>query len=410
MNNSISSISLIILYLPMEWTNYHRRPLWLKIGEKSLPLIIEPPACILAFPLHHDRLISLIKTRLHIRKGERGMLFYRPITLVTYGIGHRFSMLGKIDRFLLRVQVNHILKQIKIDPKRIVEFIVTVHQHFIAGLFRESVRCYEITDEYAVRPGEAQIDSNSGYAKRAIAGERNLRDIADIVFTSSRPLYERKSRIFRNVHYTPNSADVAHFNAAIYKDLKVPADLSSIPPPRIGFTGNLIETVDFRLICDLALSRPNYSIVLLGNESAGEAFKNSAAYMEAKSLPNVIFLGFREYDDLPAYLKGIDVCILPHLLTEWMRNSFPNKMIQYLAAGRAVVATDFPSVQDFEEVILIAHNRPEFIKLVDQAIARNDDPGNIEKRLKVANRYSTETRADQILKLLYSSVDKQLRK
>ena len=55
--------------------------------------------------------------------------------------------------------------------------------------------------------------------------------------------------------------------------------------------------------------------------------------------PNLHYLGGKTYDELPAYLAGWDVCLLPFALNEATRYISPTKTLEYMAAAKPVVST-----------------------------------------------------------------------
>ena len=51
----------------------------------------------------------------------------------------------------------------------------------------------------------------------------------------------------------------------------------------------------------------------------------------------------RQFQELPSYLRVIDVGLTPYSQSDFNRASFPLKTLEYLAAGRPVVASDLPA-------------------------------------------------------------------
>jgi UDP-galactopyranose mutase len=165
--------------------------------------------------------------------------------------------------------------------------------------------------------------------------EAELFERADLVFTGGRSLYEAKRDRHQSVYHFPSSVDAAHFRRARGT---VPAvvDQARIPRPRLGFYGVIDERMDLDLLRGLAAARPDWHIVLIG----------PVTKIDENSLPrgaNLHYLGPRPYDDLPAYLAGWDVALLPFARNESTRFISPTKTPEYLAAGKPVVST---SIQD----------------------------------------------------------------
>ena len=166
--------------------------------------------------------------------------------------------------------------------------------------------------------------------------EEELFRIARVVFTGGVSLYEHKRHKHVNVHPFPSSVDVAHFRRA--RDMKEePADQASIPRPRIGYAGVIDERLDIDLIRGVAEGRPDWQLVLIG-----PVVKIDAEALPR--LPNIYYLGGRPYADLPHYLSGWDVAMMPFARNEATRFISPTKTPEYLAAGRRVVSTSIRDV------------------------------------------------------------------
>lgn len=164
-----------------------------------------------------------------------------------------------------------------------------------------------------------------------IALEQRLLDCADLVFTGGYSLYEAKRGRHTSVHPFPSSVDVAHF-AAAREPGDDPADQAGLPRPRLGFYGVVDERMDLDLIAAIADARPDWSIVIVG-----PVVKISEADLPRRA--NLHFLGGKGYADLPAYLRGWDVALMPFAINEATRFISPTKTPEYLAGGRPVVST-----------------------------------------------------------------------
>jgi UDP-galactopyranose mutase len=196
--------------------------------------------------------------------------------------------------------------------------------------------------------------------------EEELLSAADVVFTGGQALYEFKRHCHRNVHAFPSSVDVAHF-AAARTPQPDPADQAGIPHPRIGFFGVLDERFDIDLVASVAAMRPDWHVVLLG----------PIAKIDPASLPvmaNIHYLGAKKYDELPSYLAGWDVAMLPFARNEATRFISPTKTPEYLAAGKPVVSTSIRDVVRPYGQKGLAHiaDRPEeFVAAIEAALREN---------------------------------------
>jgi UDP-galactopyranose mutase len=196
--------------------------------------------------------------------------------------------------------------------------------------------------------------------------EIELLEWADLVFTGGHSLYEAKRHQHRNVYPFPSSIDAPHFARARTLTSE-PADQASIPGVRIGFFGVIDERMDLDLIAAVATAKPDWHLVLVG-----PVVKIDPAGLPAMS--NIHYLGMKSYDELPSYIAGWDVAMLPFARNDSTRFISPTKTPEYLAAGLPVVSTsirDVISPYGNAGVVHIADTPDAFIAAVDKALAED---------------------------------------
>jgi glycosyltransferase involved in cell wall biosynthesis len=186
---------------------------------------------------------------------------------------------------------------------------------------------------------------------------------ADVVFTGGLSLYEVKRKQHANVHAFPSSIDVNHFGRA-RAELQEPADQAPIPRPRLGFFGVIDERLDIELLNSVAAARPDWHLILVG-----PVVKIDEAILPRR--PNLHYLGMKPYEELPAYLAGWDVALLPFARNEATRFISPTKTPEYLAGGKPVVSTPIHDVvcpYGEQNLVQIASGAGEFITAVTVAL------------------------------------------
>ncbi|MCF0040676.1 glycosyltransferase [Dyadobacter fanqingshengii] len=200
--------------------------------------------------------------------------------------------------------------------------------------------------------------------------EKNLLTKADIVFTGGHSLFESKKNLHPNIHPFPSSIDKKHFGQA-RKQNSEPADQAVIKGPKIGFYGVIDERFDIELIREIAVKRPDWNIVLIG----------PIVKIDPKTLPqgsNIHYLGAKSYAQLPAYLSGWDVAMVPFLLNESTRFISPTKTPEYLCAGKPVVSTPIRDVVNpygKNKLVSIGKNGSDFIEAIAYWLKMSDKKG-----------------------------------
>jgi UDP-galactopyranose mutase len=193
--------------------------------------------------------------------------------------------------------------------------------------------------------------------------EQELIDKADIVFTGGSSLYEAKKDRHERVHCFPSSVDRCHFIKARARQFE-PGDQEDLNRPRLGFYGVIDERFDTELLDAVAAMRPHWSFVMVG-----PVVKISEEDLPKR--PNIHYLGGKTYDQLPAYLSGWDVALMPFAMNESTRFISPTKTPEYLAGGRPVVSTPIKDVVRHYgqlEGVKIATTPDEFVAACEEAL------------------------------------------
>ncbi|OFW59770.1 MAG: hypothetical protein A2133_10475 [Actinobacteria bacterium RBG_16_64_13] len=217
---------------------------------------------------------------------------------------------------------------------------------------------------------------------------------ADLVITTSENLRSTREALNPYTYTVLNAADVEIFNRALDPDLPLPADLAAIPTPRLGAVGLHDSRLDLDALEALAQADPSWQIVLIGPLKPGQVDEE-----RLRALKNVHLLGEKPRADLPGYLKGLAVALVPYKSNELTRNIFPLKLFEYLAAGLPVVAGGLPELSRFAGTIGIASTPGEYPGLVRQAIA-GDGPEKRVARVALAAENTWDHRVEQISMLV----------
>jgi glycosyltransferase involved in cell wall biosynthesis len=250
-----------------------------------------------------------------------------------------------------------------------------------------SLVVYHCVDEHSAFPGFVAPAVVKQY-------DDELTRRADLVITTSENL--RRSRQSLNPHtYTVvNAADVEIFNQALDPELAIPADLAAIPMPRVGVVGLHDSRLDVDALETLALADASWQIVLIGPVKSGQVDET-----RLRRYPNIHLLGEKPRPELPGYLKGLAVALIPYKANELTRNIFPLKLFEYLAAGVPVVVGGLPELRRFEGTIGVADELQDYPALVRRAIAEDGDEKRAA-RVALAADNTWDHRASEISALV----------
>jgi UDP-galactopyranose mutase len=193
--------------------------------------------------------------------------------------------------------------------------------------------------------------------------------------------------------------DAAHFREARNKTDE-PADQKQIPHPRLGYYGVIDERIDIDLLGKIAELRPEWQFVMIG----------PVVKISDEDLPrreNIHYLGGKDYKELPDYLAGWDVALMPFAMNESTKFISPTKTPEYLAAGKPVVSTPIRDVvrpYGEKNLVRIAATAEEFVEACEKALQEDRETKTAE-----ADRFLAEISWDKTWSQMANLIDESVR-
>ena len=232
--------------------------------------------------------------------------------------------------------------------------------------------------------------------------EINLLKKADLVFVTSRALHAHCSEYSDRVHIFPFAVNFAKFQKARLNDLSLPDELRKNKHPMIGYVGGIHKWIDQDLVKFAAEELPECSFIFVGPLQASTSLLSG--------LKNVHFLGGKDHEQLPSFIKEFDACIVPYALSEYTKNVYPTKLNEYLAMGKAVVSTNLPEIEAFNkennDIVYISDSKEKFSESIRQALSNNSHE-SINRRVDVARKNSWENRIEQMNALIQEEISRK---
>ena len=249
---------------------------------------------------------------------------------------------------------------------------------------------YHVVDEYSAYGGQFAEEK-----QRTVALEEQMLARADLVVVVSQNLYEAKSPANANTYLVPNGVNYQAYAQALADD-RLPKGIEAIPRPRLGYSGLVGDRLDLGMLKRMAQAHPDWSLVFLGEARAP---RQEVIWQAMLNLANVYYLGKVDVSEVPYYLKGFDVGLMPYAQSREADNISPLKLYDYLAAGLPVASIDIPAARQFADYIHLAQTSLDFMQAAESALA-DTTPERVRERKRVAQAHTWEARVEQLSTLI----------
>ena len=325
------------------------------------------------------------------REERRNLFIHSPIVLPL-----PYSRIAQaLNRRVLMQAINRWMRAIGAARPVVWTFLPTPLARDLIAAIDPAVTIYYCIDDLA---------SSSREARKIVKSEQALFRSADLVFVTSEKLRQRAAQFSERVHLFPFAVNLAVFQKSRDAREPVPADLAALKRPVAGYVGGLHQWVDQDLLAAIATKLPKINFALIGPEQTDVS--------KLKALPNVHLFGQRPHADLPRYVGGFDVGLVPYRITEYTANVYPTKLNEYLVMGIPVVATDLNEIRRFNAehggLVNIADGADAFANAVKHAAATVPLPSEVSRRIEVAESNSWERRLENMSRLIDGELAQRL--
>lgn len=229
--------------------------------------------------------------------------------------------------------------------------------------------------------------------------ERDVLSLSDLVLASCSQLEKHAAQINQHVYLTAHGVSLDAFPYADSLERNSsprPIELENLPRPIIGYIGGIHRHVDLELIKAIALRRPDWTWVMVGSVQV--------SVDELQNINNIKIVGAKPHNELVHYIRHFDVCTVPYANTESTATVVPTKINEYLAVGRPVVATNLPTLEEFNQehgILNVAANDPDsFIAAIDVALLSSDDDSLSRRRRELAESADWGLRLERISEII----------
>ncbi len=271
-------------------------------------------------------------------------------------------------------------------PPIVWTFLPTPLVRDVIGALNPALTVYYCVNDFA---------ESSPLARRIADSEAGLFAEAGLVFASAEGLRARATQFRDDAHLFPFGVDFRIFQEARQSSAPLPADLRALPRPVVGYVGGIHRWVDQDLVVAAAQRLPEASFVLVGPVQADVT--------RLTGRPNVHLLGARPHSEVPAYIRGFDVSLIPYRVTSYTADVCPAKLNEYLAMGIPVVATDLPAIRRVTDehgpVVTLVREVDAFVAAIRRGVAERS-PAESERRIEVARRHRWDERIARMLALV----------
>lgn len=269
----------------------------------------------------------------------------------------RFAL--TVNRYLLSSAIAKWVKISRFHSAVLFSFLPTPLTQLLIDDIDPSLVIYYCADD---------MSGGSEGAARLKTHEEVFLSKVDAVFCTSHALFERAEQFNKHVFRFPAGVDFPKFELARSRG-RVPDDLAALPKPLIGYVGSIGAVFDQELLAFAARALPDASFVLIGPESVDVG--------TLRACPNIKLLGERPHSEVPGYIKGFDVALIPYVKSTFTDAVYSCKLNEYLAMGTSVITTEMRELRLYAErhgdVLEIAKNKDEFVEKIRQALAVPDE-------------------------------------
>ena len=374
--------SIVILYgppwdQPAKLSKHQFALLW---SKESKVLYVESPPNTLSFLTRTKEAFRLLKRFIKGPVEVEKRLWVTTYFYILPFRGKKYLLGGEWVNALNQYIIKRVFtKQIKdLGLVKPIFIVGDAHAHPLLKTIDKKSIIYHCSDDYTLVPS---------YPESFPELEKKFIKECTLVVTTAEELKKAKQVYNSNTIAIPNGANIEHFFQTQDDKIRIANDIVSLRKPIVGYIGSVFRWLNLEWIEYAAKNNQDCTFVFIGPITIDIS--------KIKREKNIIFLGPRNYNDLPSYLKGFDIATIPFTIDGVTLKASPIKFYEYLASGVPIISTDLPDLKDFRHLVSLVQTKEEFSNSISYEIENNSQE-KIKDRMNIAKNFSWQARFDAL--------------
>lgn len=228
--------------------------------------------------------------------------------------------------------------------------------------------------------------------QRAAQGKiyEQILSLSDVTLANCEPVRQSMLEYSDDVRIVPNALELPEDDS----EPGTPEEIRELEGPIIGYVGNLSSRIDIDLLEHVAVTRPDWNLVLIGSTHLSTDILRLDVY------DNVHFLGVKKYDEARQYIKVFDVAMVPHLDNEMTRSMNPLKVFVYFSLNVPVVSTEIENLGEMRDMVHVARDPEDFVRKTELALSEERNGSLSAEHMELLRRNSWEDRVETIMQII----------
>ncbi|MFH2035553.1 MAG: glycosyltransferase [Candidatus Zixiibacteriota bacterium] len=385
---------ILVIYLPVDWNLFNRREMVHALAESvkkygSTVIAVNRPLCPFTTIITKRHRVKELFLPSRIEKLQDNLILFSPKYFLHDHLAGRIRLFEKMNSALLRKSLTKLFRQTDISCDKPLVWYNYPQQGYIYEIFDSSFIIFEIYDFLSDISGRENQELNNL--------ERKYKGKVDLFLTASEVLHKKYSSAYKNSFIFGNGLSLTTYETL--KNIQ-PRQRSKTDRPKIGYSGMVSNRLDWDLIEQIAINKPEWDIIFYG------LIANPSIPEKLRRYKNIIFHGPFTQKDLPSILSKFHVGILPYSNNEFSQHLNPLKFFEYAAAGLPIVSTSILELERFSDSLISIpdYNADKWIEAIEKQLSVD----RLEMKtigLAIAEKYTWDNLCEKLIieiKKLYS--------
>ncbi len=293
-----------------------------------------------------------------------------------------------INLFIVNFLLSNWFKTLKFKNDILISFLPTPLSYEIKNLVNANINIYYCANEMkGINNKNKKIDDI----------EKLFFKESDVSFVISDNLKKKANKFTKEVFLLPAGVELNKFN---FENVKKTIPIKG--KPIVGYIGAITEVFDLNLLIFLSKNNPELNFVIIGR-----VYTN---VKKLRDIKNIYFINEIKHSQLPSFIKGFDVGIIPYKVNDFTNSVYSCKLNEYLSMGIPVVSTNLKETNIYNKnhnnIIQIGNSYEKFNEKINYNL-KNNTKFKITNRILAAKKNSWESRLKFFNELIYNTISRK---